>query len=459
MPDAMSSDTYSMKILLADDERTIAVTLADALRSAGHAVTVVPDGEQAVQAVNADLYDCVITDIRLPRVDGLKVLQSVKDLQPSCKVILITAYASVEDAVTAIKDGAEDYIQKPFFNDDVVVRLRKLERLLSLEQENKALKEELVGRRQFGALVGKSPKMQAVYDLVKSVASSEVNVLIEGESGTGKELVAEAIHYNSPRKGKPMVKMSCSVFPETLIEDELFGHVKGAFTDARADKIGRFERAHTGTIFIDDIDDLQPLPQVKLLRVLQEREFERIGSNQSVKIDVRVVVATKKDLWELVQGQHFREDLFHRLNVVRVRIPPLRERSEDIPLLAGHFIRKYSKGRDFAVTPEVLEALQGYSWPGNVRELEHAIERAIALAGEDRILKKEHLLRPLPLAGTDVPPTGKLSTLRETVAEAEARHIKSVLGYAQGHRGETARILGITRKSLWEKMREYAIED
>jgi DNA-binding NtrC family response regulator len=447
-----------MKILLADDEKTIAVTLGDALRGAGHAVTVVPDGEQALQAVRSDSFDCVITDIRLPKADGLKVLQGAKEAQPGCKVILITAYASVEAAVSAVKDGAEDYIQKPFFNDDVVARLKKLERLLDLEQENKQLKEDLAGRRQFGALVGKASKMQAVYDLVKSVAGSEANVLIEGESGTGKELVAEAIHYNSARKSKPLVKMSCSVFPETLIEDELFGHVKGAFTDARADKAGRFERAHTGTIFIDDIDDLQPIPQVKLLRVLQEREFERIGATQPVKVDVRVVVATKKDLWELVQAKQFREDLFHRLNVVKVRIPPLRERSEDIPLLVGHFIRKSGKGRDYAVTPEVLEALQGYSWPGNVRELEHAIERAIALAGDDRILKKEHLLRPLNMPGTDVPPTGKLATLRETVAEAEARHIRSVVAYTQGHRGEAARILGITRKNLWEKMREYGID-
>jgi DNA-binding NtrC family response regulator len=447
-----------MKILLADDERTIAVTLGDALRGAGHPVTVVSDGEQAIQAVQADTYDCVITDIRLPKADGLKVLKAAKEAHPSCKVILITAYASVEDAVAAIKDGAEDYVQKPFFNDDVLARLKKLERLTGLERENKELKEELAGRRQFGALVGKSPKMQAVYDLVKSVAASEVNVLIEGESGTGKELVAEAIHYNSPRKSKPLVKMSCSVFPETLIEDELFGHVKGAFTDAKADKSGRFERAHTGTIFIDDIDDLHPVPQVKLLRVLQEREFERIGATQPIKIDVRVVVATKKDLWDLVQIKQFREDLFHRLNVVKVRIPPLRDRTEDIPILVGHFMKKLGRGREFAVASEVLEALQGYSWPGNVRELEHAIERAIALAGDDPVLKKEHLLRPLNMAGTDVPPTGKLATLRETVAEAEARHIKSVVSYTQGHRGEAARILGITRKNLWEKMREYGIE-
>ncbi len=447
-----------MRILLADDERTIAVTLGDALRAAGHRVTVVPDGEQALHAVRAEPFDCVITDVRMPRVEGRTVLKTVRELQPACRVVLITAFASVEDAVAAIKDGAEDYIQKPFFNDDVVARLRKIERLLELERENRELRDELAGRRQLGPMVGKSPKMQAMYDLVASVAAGEVNVLVEGESGTGKELVAEAIHYNSARRAGPLVKMSCSVFPESLIEDELFGHVKGAFTDARADRSGRFERAHGGTIFIDDIDDLQPLPQAKLLRVLQEREFEPVGGTKPVRVDVRVVAATKRDLWELVQAGRFREDLFHRLNVVKVPIPPLRERPEDIPILVAHFIRKLARGRDFEVTAEVLESLQGYSWPGNVRELEHAIERAIVLAGPGRALLKEHLLRPLPLPGTGVPPTGKLASLREAVAEAEARHIRSVLAYTRGHRGETSRILGITRKNLWEKMRDYGIE-
>ncbi len=448
-----------MKILLADDEKTIAVTLADALRGAGHQVTVAADGEQALQALRLESFDVVITDIRLPKADGLQVLKAARESQPSCKIVLITAFASVEDAVAAIKDGAEDYLQKPFFNDDVLVRLKRIEHLLALERENRELKEELAGRRQFGALVGKSPRMQAVYDLVQAVAASEVNVLIEGESGTGKELVAEALHYNSPRRTRPLVKMSCSVFPETLIEDELFGHVKGAFTDARSDKIGRFERAHTGTLFIDDIDDLQPVPQVKLLRVLQEREFERIGAAQPIKIDVRVVAATKKDLWGLAQEQRFREDLFHRLNVVKISIPPLRDRPEDIPLLTAHFIRKHGRGRDYAVTPLVLEALQGYSWPGNVRELEHAIERGIALAGTELILKQEHVLRPLATAGTDLPSVGSLSTLRDAVSEVEARHIRSVMVHAKGHRGEMSRILGITRKNLWEKMKEYGIED
>ncbi len=447
-----------MKILLADDERTIAVTLGDSLRAAGHEVSVVGDGEQALLAVRRETFDCLIADVRMPKADGRTVLKAVKEIQPSCRVILITAYANVEDAVAAMKEGADDYLQKPFINDAVVARLKRMERLLELERENRQLREELAGRRQFGSLVGKSPKMQAVYDLVRSVAASEVNVLIEGESGTGKELVAEAIHYNSPRSGGPLVKMSCGVFPETLIEDELFGHVKGSFTDAHSDKPGRFERAHNGTIFIDDIDDLHAVPQMKLLRVLQEREVERIGATNTIKVDVRVVAAAKKDLWEMVQAGRFREDLFHRLNVVKIRIPPLRERPEDIPLLADHFIRKYGRDKRYVMTADVLEALQGYSWPGNVRELEHAIERAIVLAGGDLELRKEHLLKPLTLPGTDVPMTGRLATLKEALAGAEAAHIRNVLAYTHGHRAEAARILGITRKSLWEKIREYGID-
>jgi DNA-binding NtrC family response regulator len=447
-----------MKILLADDERTIAVTLADALRAAGYQVTVVPDGEQALRALAEDSFDCLITDIRLPRADGRTVLRRARELQPSCKVFLITAYASVEDAVTAVKEGAEDYLQKPFFNEDVVARVRRIERLIRLERENRELRDELEGRRGFGALVGRSPKMRAVYDLIRSVAPSDANVLVEGESGTGKERVAEAIHAHSPRRDGPLVKMSCGVFPETLLEDELFGHVRGAFTDARSDKPGRFERAHGGTLFIDDIDDMQPLPQVKLLRVIQEREVERLGSDRAVKVDVRLIAATKKDLWELVRAGRFREDLFHRLNVVKIRIPPLRERPEDIPLLVDHFIRACGRGREYAVAPEVLEALQAYAWPGNVRELQHAVERAIVLAGEERVLKREHLLRPLNPPGPEMAPAGRPATLAETVAEAEARHIRQVLAYTRGHRGEASQILGITRKTLWEKLRQYGIE-
>jgi len=445
-------------ILVIDDNPTNRETYADVLESEGHTVLTAGSGEEGLAKMTGAAVDAVLCDLKLPSLDGLATMELAHERHGQIPWILITGHGNEDIAVSSIKNGAFNYLTKPVDLARLKATVESAVRMASATRENKVLRRELGYDEALDRIVGTSSAVKQMKAVIKQVSASDASVLIEGESGTGKELVAEAIHYNSPRKGKPLVKMSCSVFPETLIEDELFGHVKGAFTDAKTDKSGRFERAHTGTIFIDDIDDLQPIPQVKLLRVLQEREFERIGATEPIKIDVRVVVATKKDLWQLVQGSTFREDLFHRLNVVKVHIPPLRERGEDIPLLVAHFLKKYSKGREFTIASEVLESLQSYSWPGNVRELEHAIERGIALAGSDPMLKKEHLLRPLNMAGTDVPPTGKLSTLKETVAEAEARHIRSVVAYTHGHRGEASRILGITRKNLWEKMSQYGIE-
>jgi len=448
-----------MKVLLADDEKLITVTLGDALRAAGFEVTVVADGEQAIQALRTDPFDCVISDVRMPRADGMTVLRTVKEIQPRCHVLLMTTYASVDSAVAAIKEGAYHYVQKPFFNEDVVAELKKLQKMLELEEENRRLREQLADRQQVGSLVGQSPRMRKVFERILSVAPKDVGVLIQGESGTGKELVAEAIHLHSPRRDRPFVAVNCAAVPETLLESELFGHVKGAFTDARSDRTGRFERAHTGTIFIDDIDDLTVQAQVKLLRVLQERAFERLGGDNSVKVDVRVLCATKRDLWTLVGEGRFREDLFYRLNVVKIELPPLRERVEDIPILVRHFVHKHGRGEDYDVAAEVMDSLRAYAWKGNVRELEQAVLRAIALADGERWLKREHLLEPVTVDGTNVVPGGKLSSLRQAVAESEARHIKSVLAYTGGHKGESAKILGITRKNLWEKMRDYGITD
>ncbi len=431
-----------MKILLADDEKTVRITLTDALKAAGHDVVAAADGNEALAATERQAFDCLITDIRMPGIDGMELVRRVRPRCPDIYIVVITAYASVERAVEAMKTGANEFIPKPFDNEAVVIRLQKIEEQLS---KSRRLMEEIEGRYKFERLLGRSKKMQEVYELVEAVAPGDTTILIVGENGTGKELVAHAIHHNSPRRDKEMVKLSCANFPETLIEDELFGHDKGAFTDARDNKTGRFERAHCSSIFIDDIDDLATTVQVKFLRVLQERELERLGGTKTIKVDVRVIAATKLDLFGLVHAGKFREDLFYRLNVVVINLPPLRERDGDIPLLMNHFIQMYAKGKHFEVAPEVMEALEAYPWPGNVRELEGAVQRAIALAGTANYLKKENLLRPK--VETSIRKDRR--TLKEVVAEAEREHIRSVLALTANHKGEAAAILGISRKNLW----------
>ena len=448
-----------MRLLLAEDEKSIAVTLADALRDAGHTVEVTGDGQAALDALRAGDFDCLISDIRMPKLDGLALLKAARDVRSDLPVLLLTAYGSIDLAVQAMKLGAHDFLSKPFLNDEVLVRLERLEKLVALTQECRRLSATLKDGQPAGALVGQSRPMREVFSLVAAVAPSDATVLVEGESGTGKERVADALHYNSPRAAKPLVKVSCAVFPEGLIEDELFGHERGAFTDAREQRLGRFERAKGGTMFIDDIDDLPLQTQVKLLRVLQSREIERLGGKNTVPVDIRVVAATKVDLAAAAREGRFREDLYYRLNVVTIRIPPLRERADDIPALAAHFIRVYGKGREYAVAPDTLLAMTAYPWPGNVRELEHAIERAIVLAGPNRVLNPAHIFRSSPQANTGSPDVPKpLSTLDAVAREAEAAHIRRVLEYTKGHKGEAAQILGISRKNLWEKMRLYGVE-
>ncbi|HEU4339003.1 MAG TPA: sigma-54 dependent transcriptional regulator [Planctomycetota bacterium] len=447
-----------MKVLLADDERSITITLGDALRAAGHEVTIAADGEQALRAAKGEAFDCLVTDLRMPKLDGLALLKAVKELRPETAVLVITAHGSGEVGFQAARDGALDFIQKPFFNEDVVLRLDKLRKFLELRDENRRLRKELESRPAFGRLVGSSPGMLELYRQIGSVAGSDISVLIEGESGTGKELVAQQIHYGSPRRGGPFEVVSSALY-EGLIEDDLFGHVKGAYTDARADRPGRFERANTGTIFIDDIDDMPLQTQVKLLRVLQERQVERLGDTKTIKVDVRIIAATKKPAWDLVLDKKFREDLFHRLNVASLKIPPLRDRTGDIPHLVEAFIERYGKGRPYQVQPDVMKALQAYGWPGNVRELEHAVERAIAFAGEDFELKRDQLLRPLTGKTSAFSAGDSQKALRSVVEEAEAAHIRRVLDFTGNHKGEAARLLGITRKNLWEKMRQYGMGD
>jgi DNA-binding NtrC family response regulator len=448
-----------VRVLLAEDEETIAVTLRHALEDAGHQVTLAPDTRTAVKSLEQD-PDVVLTDIRMPGGGGMELLERSVELDPRRPVVLMTGYGTVEQAVEAMRVGAAHYMQKPFRNEAMVQLVERFGRERALAAENERLRAELreVAPERMGEMVGRSQAMQAVFKRISIVAATDASVLIEGESGTGKERVARALHERSARARAPFMAISCSALPESLLESELFGHDKGAFTDAHKDRRGRFELAQGGTLFLDDIDDMPLSVQVKLLRVLQERTFERLGSEETRKLDIRLVAATKKPLKDLVREGRFREDLYYRIHVVPVKLPPLRERDGDVPLLLAHMIARFGKGRAYHVSTPTLHLLERYPWPGNVRELENAVQCAIALAGDSLELKRELLLPLDPRWRGATEPTETVRDLREVLREAEIAHIKRALESTGGHRTQTAKLLGISRKVLWEKLRDFDIE-
>jgi DNA-binding NtrC family response regulator len=447
-----------MKILLVEDEPSIAVTLGDDLTAAGHEVTHVADGKQALRLLGDTVFDCVITDVRLPGADGMEVLKAAKAARPDTEVLMMTGFATVENAVAAMRQGADDYIQKPFLNEAVLERLARLDRFRTLLSENQRLKDALRDSQGLPGVIGRSRVMQDVVRVVRTVAVNDASILIEGESGTGKERIARAIHQLGNRQQAPFVALSCGALPDTLLETELFGHERGAFTDAQRLRRGRFELANGGTIFLDDIDDMPLATQVKLLRVLQERSFERVGGEQTIQVDIRVVSATKVPLLQQVKAGRFREDLYYRLNVVPIRLPPLREREGDVPLLVQHFIERIGAGKQYTVKTDVLEAMAEYSWPGNVRELENHVAQAIAMAGGATVLRKEHLLPVDKTRRAALEPPTSLRSLREVMVDAEREHLRRVLKGVGGHRTKAASVLGISRKVLWEKLKDYGIE-
>ncbi|MDB2575865.1 sigma-54 dependent transcriptional regulator [Planctomycetota bacterium] len=450
-----------MRVLLAEDEVTIFVTLRDALEDAGHEVIGATDTASALKALELEpAADAVVTDVRMPGAGGLAILDRAMELDPERPVLLMTGYATVDDAVDAMRRGAVDYIQKPFRNEAVLRRLDTLSRVSDLEEENRALREQLAAAGPTGieGIIGSSPAMQAVFDRVRTVAATEATVEIEGESGTGKERVARAIHDLSPRREGPFIALGCGALPLDLLEAELFGHEKGAFTDAKQARRGRVELADGGTLFLDDIDDM-PLPlQVKLLRVLQEREFERVGGEETLSSDFRVVVATKVPLRSLVREGGFREDLFYRVHVVPVALPPLRDRRGDVPLLLQAMIERHGGGRSYDVARSTLNMLERYSWPGNVRELENSVQRAIALSGSGARLEAEDLLPQDGRWRSTAEVQVEVRPLREVTRECEVEHIKVALEATGGHRSQTAELLGISRKVLWEKLRDFGID-
>ncbi|HIF40930.1 MAG TPA: sigma-54-dependent Fis family transcriptional regulator [Planctomycetes bacterium] len=449
-----------MKVLLADDEVTVFVTLRDALEEAGHEVLGATDTRSALEALEdrgQGVPDVVVTDIRMPGGSGIDVLRRAVELDPDRPVILMTGYATIEDAVDSMRLGAVDYIQKPFRNETILKRLETLSRVRDLETENEALRGQLDHGSGFADVIGESPVMRAVFERVRTVAGSDATALIVGESGTGKERIAQALHHLSGRSDGPFVAISCAALPETLLEAELFGHEKGAFTDARKERRGRFELADKGTLFLDDVDDM-PLPtQVKLLRVLQERKFERVGGERTRSVDIRVVVASKVDLRARVREGLFREDLFYRLNVVPIPLPPLRERIGDVALLVQHMLERHGRGRVYTLPEGALSMLDGYAWPGNVRELENAVQRGIALAGARSELAAEDLLPQDSRWRGALEVHDEIQPLRELLSQTERAHLRRAIEATGGHRSQAASLLGISRKVLWEKLKTHGL--
>jgi two-component system NtrC family response regulator len=379
-------------ILIVDDEKNYLLILEDLLSEEGYHVATADTAEKGLEIVAEYDLDVVITDMKMPGMDGMAFLHRIHIQHPDLPIIMMTAFGSVEKAVEAMKKGAFDYILKPFKNEELKLTIRKAIDHHQLVRRNRYLSQELQERYQFGNIIGKSAPMQRIYQLIEKVAPSRATILITGESGTGKELIARAIHFNSSRRELPFITVNCGALPETLLESELFGHEKGAFTGAVNLRKGRFELAHEGTLFLDEISEMSPPLQVKLLRVLQEMEFERVGGSQTLKVDVRVVAASNRNLKEEVARGRFRSDLYYRLNVVHVQLPPLRERTDDIPLLVSHFLAKYTQEGSPVLTafePEAMRTLLDYSWPGNVRELENVIERAVILSTGERIMVKD----------------------------------------------------------------------
>ncbi|MCM8832335.1 MAG: sigma-54 dependent transcriptional regulator [Candidatus Omnitrophica bacterium] len=443
------------KILLIDDEELIRITLKDILEKEGYEVLIAEDGEKGFQKFQKEKPNLVLLDIKMPGMDGISLLQKIKNISPETIVIMITAYGSIPSAVQSMKLGAFDYITKPFLPDEIIELVKRSFEFYKLKQENKFLKEKLKVRWKLEGIIGQNEKMQQIYQLIEVVAKTDATVLIQGETGTGKELIANAIHNLSQRKNNPLIKVSCAGLPETLLESELFGYEKGAFTDAFTRKIGRFELANKGTIFLDDVDDI-PLPtQVKLLRVLQERKFERLGGTETIQVDVRFIAATKKDLWQLVKEGKFRDDLYYRLNVVLISIPPLRERKDDIPLLINHFLEIYCKkyNKNVSISQECISILENYDWPGNVRELENLIERAIILTNKNQLSPDDFTFIKDNIKEKVIP-----KEIKQILKETEKQHIIRILKQTKGKKGKAAKLLGISRKTLWQKIKEYGIE-
>ncbi|HJW86594.1 MAG TPA: sigma-54 dependent transcriptional regulator [Candidatus Brocadiaceae bacterium] len=453
------------KILVVDDEKLMRMSIDDKLVKEGYAVTSLSNASEGIKLLQSTNFDAVITDLRLPKIDGIDFLREIKKSSPDTVVIIMTAYGSIENAVVAMKEGAYDYVTKPFSLEELIIRLKKALKHKDVVEENILLKQRVLSQYGYDNMIGKSEGMKRVFDIIGTVSNRDTTILIQGESGTGKELTAGAIHYNSNRRDGPFIKVSCAALNKEILESELFGHEKGSFTGAIKTRRGRFELADGGTIFLDDVDDIPCEMQVKLLRVLQEREFERVGGEETIAVNVRVICATKKDLQKLVREGGFREDLYYRLHVVTIQLPPLRERREDVPLLVTYFVKKYAERQPVTVnmvSQEALKLLLSYNWPGNIRELENVIEHAVTFCASDTIIPNNlpaNLLEretpsgifPIELSAIDS------IDLQETLSEAEKKLLLWAYQKTNGNQVRMSEILRIPRTTLQNKLVKYTI--
>jgi DNA-binding NtrC family response regulator len=450
---------YPVNILVVDDDRDTRELLREVLSEEGYNVVTSSSGEEALQVGKQECFDLIISDMKLgPDLSGLDVLRAYKTLQPESEVILITAFGTMETAIEALKGGAFDYLSKPFKIDELLVQVGRALENRNLIRENRALKRQLGSQVQLSSLVGRSPAMLEVYKKIAMVSDSRSTVLIYGESGTGKELVAKAIHHNGPRTNQRFLAVNCGALTESLLESELFGHVRGSFTGAFGNTRGIFEEASSGTVFLDEVAEMSPALQVKLLRTLEEQEVRRVGSNRPIPIDVRIIAASNRNLAERVEQGKFRQDLYYRLRVIEIALPPLRERTEDVPLLVEHFLKKleHERGRMFSVTPQALSVLVSYAWPGNVRELENALEAAVALTRAG-VLTPEDLPPKVRAEFHDASRLEDLYANLPSLEELERRYLAHVLRMTRENKARTAGILGISRKTLYRMAERFKL--
>ncbi len=446
--------TKKPRILVVDDEAPMREALYDWLKEDGYEVGLAESGKDAIAIAMEKSWDVILLDLKMPGMDGLETLRQLKGkaVETDAEILMMTAYATVDTAVQAMKEGAFDYLVKPFAPDEIEMQIKKIVTHRELVLENILLRQKLEERSEYDEIIGKSDAMQEIYDLISQVAPTDSTVLITGESGTGKELIAQAIHGNSLRCYMPLIAVSCGALPDSLLESELFGYEKGAFTGAEYTKKGRFEMAHKGTLFLDEIGDISLKTQVDLLRVLQRREFRRLGGQEEIKVDVRILAATNQDLKKAISENKFREDLFYRLNVISIHVPPLRERKDDIPLLVKAFIRRYclEMNKELAkIAPSALKLLMYYDWPGNVRELENVIERALVIGRGKEIVTDDLPFSRKELGSAEMP---------KSLKSMEKLHIKGILEETNWNISKTARLLEVDRQTLYNKIAKYKIE-